>query len=76
MNQSENKRQDAEQNNEKISLYFSDLWKGLMKFWWVCVALAVLAGGYKFVSGRLKYVPVYTASATFTVSTENNMNSI
>lgn len=76
MNQSETKTQNTEQSNEKISLYLSDLWKGLMKFWWVCLVLAALAGGFKFITGRISYVPVYTASATFTVSTENNMNSI
>lgn len=76
MNQTENIKHDSEQLDEKIGFYFSDLCKGFVKFWWVCVLLAVLAGGYKYITGRISYVPYYTSSATFTVSTENNVNSL
>lgn len=76
MNQIENIKQESEHEPEKVTLYLSDLWKGFLKFWWVCIVLAVLAGGYKYVTGRAAYVPLYTSSATFTVSTENNMGSI
>ena len=55
--------------NEFIPFYFSDFVKGVVKFWWVAVALAILIGGARYVIGRARYTPVYTTSATFTIST-------
>ncbi len=59
------------EENEKIELYISDLWRGLIKFWWVCVALAVVFAGIMFLRSYLRFTPRYTASATFTVQTQD-----
>ncbi len=56
----------------KIYIYFSDFLKAVKKFWWVCVAFAVLLGGYSFYDGYTNYTPKYQAYATFTVSTQNS----
>ena len=55
--------------NEFIPFYFSDLVKGVAKFWWVAVVLALLLGGVRFAIGYTRFVPVYSTSATFTIST-------
>lgn len=54
-----------------ITLHFSDLWKGFIKFWIICVVLAVVFGGFMFYKSYTNYIPSYQASATFTVHTEN-----
>ena len=55
----------------EIRVLLSDIWRGIIKFGWIAVALAVLLGGVQFYRTRIRYVPVYTVSATFTVHTEN-----
>ena len=62
-------------NKETQELLFqfhpSDIWRGLKKFWWLCVAFvvgcAVLLVGFRLVT----FAPQYTASATFTVQTQD-----
>lgn len=77
MNQTENKNSIPEKIDElKIRIYLSDFFKGIKKFWWVCVVLALLAGGFKLITGYFNFVPVYTTSATFTVSTQNSSSTI
>ena len=63
----------TEQNEEgaKIELYISDLWRGFLKFWWLCVALAVVVAGVIFCESYLNFNPVYSVSATFTVQTQD-----
>ena len=59
------------QKDEFVKVYLSDLIKGLQKFWWICVAAAVIAGGFKAVNERINYTPQYTSSAILTVSTQS-----
>lgn len=63
----------TEQNEEgaRIELYISDLWRGFLKFWWVCLILAVLVAGLVFCESYLNFKPVYSVSATFTVQTQD-----
>lgn len=66
-------------NNEKSKyfvIYFTDFLKGLRKFWWICVILALILGGGRFFDGYTSYVPLYTSSATFTISTQSNQSTI
>lgn len=62
--------------NGQIKIYFSDFVKGFMRFWWVCVAMAVLFGGVGFVRSYRSFRPKYTVTATFTISTQNSTTSI
>lgn len=57
--------------DELVKVYLSDVIKGLQKFWWICVAAAVIAGGFKAINARISYTPRYTASAILTVSTQS-----
>ena len=63
--------QKNSKKDEFVKVYLSDLIKGLQKFWWICVAAAVIAGGFKAVNERINYTPRYTSSAILTVSTQN-----
>ncbi len=70
MNHSENKSNNGSaKENSQVKIYLSDAVKGIKKFWWLCVALAVLLGGIRAVSARVSYSPVYTSQATLTVNT-------
>ena len=56
--------------NLLLSLHLSDLWRGVEKFWILCLALIVVcAGGVAFLVGR-RYTPIYECTATFTVDTQ------
>lgn len=54
-----------------IEFRLGDIWRGVQKFWWLCIVLAlvfaVLLAAFSFIS----YTPIYTVSATFTVQTED-----
>lgn len=56
--------------NEYINL--NDVFGAILNFKWVIVALVILAGGLSFLISHFTYTPKYTASATFTVSTQNS----
>ena len=60
------------ENNLRGIFDFSwrDFWHGFLKFWWLCLLLAVLAAGSAYFYSVKTYQPMYTASATYTVSTE------
>ena len=70
MSDSENSRNTASSEQE-ITIYFSDFWRGLVKFWWVIVLLAFLGGGFMFYRSYVRFSPRYQASVTFAVHTEN-----
>lgn len=77
MNQSINNNQSTKEKKDTfVTVYLSDVLKGLMKFWWICVAAAVLTGGYAALNERLNYSPEYTASTTLTVNTRNTNTAI
>ncbi len=72
----ENKKNDiteAEDASGKIEInfYFSDFWRGFVKFWWIGVVFAIIFGGAMFYNSYSNFTPSYTASATFTVHTQN-----
>ncbi len=77
MSQAENKKHGSKyDSNDTVKIYLSDFFKGFKKFWWVCVTLALVFCGIIFARGYLNYVPKYTSSATFTVSTQNSSGVI
>ncbi len=57
----------------ELRILLSDIWRGVKKFGWVIVALAVLLGGVQFYRSYRGFVPMYKVSATFTVHTENRV---
>lgn len=78
MSQTENnsKENTTKSPERRFTIYPSDFWKGFQKLWWLCVLLAVLLGGGMFFRSYKNYSPRYTASASFTVSTQTNSASI
>ena len=77
MNQSDNKRSISNaKKDSKYTIYISDIWKSVKKFWVICLVLAVAIGGYKFYTGYKNHVPLYSSSATFTISTQDNSTAI
>lgn len=63
-------------STKHITVYFTDVLKGARKLWWLCVVLAVLIGGFRYVSDYRSYVPMYRSSATFTVSSQSAQPTI
>ncbi len=63
---------DSKMNRDYIQplVYFADILKGIKKFWWISVSLAVIFGGVVFYNSYICFVPVYDSSATFTVETQ------
>ena len=59
-----------------IKIYLNDIIKALQRFWWVCVAAAVLFGSYSALSSKLNYKPEYKSSVTLTVNTQHANTSV
>ena len=59
----------------EIKVLLSDLWRGVIKFGWIALVLAVIFSGVQFYRSYVRFVPEYTVSATFTVQTENKVLS-
>ena len=59
-----------------VTVYLNDIIKALHRFWWVCVAAAVLFGGCSALYQKINYVPQYTSSITLTVNTQNESTTI
>lgn len=76
MNQTENKNRISNKFSDGIQLLPEDVFRGVKKFGWLCVVLALLFSAIVFADGYRRYVPRYTAEATFTVSTQNNSSFI
>lgn len=55
-----------------FTVYMSDILKGLSKFWWVCIALAVIIGGCVFADSYLNFKPSYKSTAVFTINTQDS----
>lgn len=66
---------DSANSTVELKVLLSDIWRGVIKFGWIAVALAVLLGGLQFYRSYVRFTPVYTVSATFTVQTENKVLS-
>ncbi len=62
---------DANASTVELRVLLSDIWRGVIKFGWIAVALAVLLGGLQFYRSYVRFTPIYKVSATFTVHTEN-----
>ena len=58
-----------EHEPEKIDLLnlFQDIWKGMQKFWWLVICLAVALGAKEYFTVSKGYTPQYIASATLAV---------
>lgn len=54
-----------------LEFYFADVWRGLIKFWWVCVLIIVICSLAMAVFSFVAFKPRYTVSATFTVQTQD-----
>lgn len=59
----------------EIKVLLSDLWRGVIKFGWIAVVLALVFGGVQFYRSYVRFVPEYTVTATYTVQTENKVLS-
>lgn len=80
MSVNENVKPDIQAPEEKVKeryfdFYFSDFWRGFVKFWWISVLCALILGGAMFYKNYKSYTPEYTATATFTVHTQNSVLS-
>ena len=77
MSQTQSKKRSSDSSGgAKVFVYFSDFLKGFKKFWWMLIVCAIIVGGFKFISARRSYVPLYTSKATFTVSTQTSTSSV
>ena len=74
MSNTENRTDNS--GTRHIAIYFTDFLKGARKLWWICVILAVIIGGFRYVSDYRSYVPKYSSSATFTVTSQNAQSTI
>lgn len=63
--------QNTVSSEEIVTIYLSDLWRGFVKFWWLLALLMFLCGGAMFYRSYIRYTPMYRATATFAVHTEN-----
>ena len=68
-NENENKSSSAEQTGVQL-LDLTRVLQSFLKFWWVCVILAVLCAGILFYRSYAYFTPVYQSSVTFTVQTQ------
>lgn len=57
-----------------ISTIVDDIWKGLVKFWWLFFVLASICASLFYFKERRAYSPVYTAYATYIVTSEDMYN--
>ena len=66
---------NMQQENDYIDLgvLLIDFWKGIKKFWYVILILMVLGIGAMWGYRHFTYVPMYRASASFTVKTIDNI---
>lgn len=79
MNQTETKKNNqGKPGSGEVKIYLSDLWNGVKRLWWVCLLICAVLGTSMFVQAYSNYVPVYTSSATLTVTTQHSasVNSI
>lgn len=66
---------NMQQENDYIDLgvLLIDFWKGIKKFWYIILILMILGIGAMWGYRHFTYVPMYRASASFTVKTVGDM---
>ncbi|MBE5922547.1 MAG: polysaccharide biosynthesis tyrosine autokinase [Lachnospiraceae bacterium] len=63
-----NTKQESFVDVVDLTVLIVDIWKGIKKYWWLCViCMAVGAAGF-FVQAVTSYVPIYRAESTLTVT--------
>lgn len=64
-----------QQENDYIDLgvLIIDFWKGILKFWYIILILMILGMGAMWGYGHFTYVPMYRATASFTVKTVDDI---
>lgn len=69
-----NNQNEAVNNAEDgaLNIDIVEILRSFFRFWWLCVILAVIGAGIMFFKYYICFVPQYTCSATFTVSTETD----
>lgn len=66
------RNQIAEEEKIDLIRIINDMWKGVKRFWfWFLLVIVALAGLF-YIRAYRNYAPVYTASATFTVSSDDS----
>ncbi len=61
---------------DNVSFYFSDFCRGLKKFWWAIAIVCVLCCAFSVFRCHKSYTPMYKATATFTVSTQDKVTAV
>ncbi len=56
-----------EESNQDIFVLLSNIKKGILRFWWLVILLAVLTSGIICLEMKQSYKPEYTAAAIFSV---------
>ena len=64
-------REKEPKNGGFLEFYISDIWRGFLKFWWVCILITVICSIAMAAFSFVNFRPVYTVSATFTVQTQD-----
>ena len=67
----EDKRQEEEMEIDLLMLV-QDVWKGVKKFWFLAVLLALAGAAFMYLRSSRGYVPMYQSEATFTVMTSTS----
>lgn len=71
MSEKENNINTSSETADSIKLVeFSDIWKGILKYWWVILLTCALVSGGMFFKSYSRFNPKYEVSATFTVNTQ------
>lgn len=75
MNNNNINNNETNDSTVEIKVLLGDIWRGVIKFGWIALALAVILAGIQFYRSYVRYTPVYKVTATFTVHTENKVLS-
>lgn len=63
---------NSDDDKKTLTIYLSDILKGLSKFWWVCVVLAVIVGSAVFAKSYFDFTPEYKSTSVFTINTQDS----
>lgn len=73
----EQRERDVQKEEDTIDLtvLLRDFIRGIGKFWWLLVVLALLGGTIEYFRASGTYYPMYRSQATFTVTTNTSQSS-